>query len=475
MLTKSLEKKSVFPDNIKLYDKILMGTAFLFAFFFMSHPDLWETANHSYVFLESIFSGNFFNFYEYIAAHNNTYYYINVANYNVIIYIIFGLWELPVYIFNQIFHLALNEQFIIYWAKIVSAGFFVGCGFMLKRLCEALGFEKSKASTAALFFLFNPIAFYSPMVMGQYDTLCLFFTLWALCRYVKGDYGKFSFILGIGIVCKFFPLMIFIPLILLAEKRILKLLQYALTALWLYIPTTLLFMGKTGNAKAFTQAMIDRMFAVTTETGVRGVSVFTLAYALIVFAAFVYVPKSEKARQYMSVYVPMAVFGVLFNYICWHPQWLILFIPFVTLTTFMQKNKAPWFYLDIVLCLGFFLHCFYQFPNQVGAVLFDGGLFSHLTGLRVATSENWVVVSHFLSLISYVYVLTPVMFTGAIFANIILKFPVGNMSLSDRLSDSEKYDKIPTKLFAYGIFLIGFVGIWLLPSLLEALNAFGVI
>ena len=49
-------------NDVKIYDKILFGVAFLLAFFFMSHPDLWETANHSYVFLECLFDGQFMNF-----------------------------------------------------------------------------------------------------------------------------------------------------------------------------------------------------------------------------------------------------------------------------------------------------------------------------------------------------------------------------------------------------------------------------
>ncbi|MEG1781782.1 MAG: hypothetical protein RR253_00875 [Oscillospiraceae bacterium] len=463
------------PKSIKTYDKILFGTAFLLSFLFMSHPDLWETANHSYVFLESVFSGNFMNFYEVTALHANSYYYINVANYNIIIYVIFGLWELPVYIFNQIFHLPLNETFIIFWAKLVSVGFFVGCGVMLKKLCENIGLEKSTAGTVALFFLFNPIAFYSPMAMGQYDTLCLFFTLWALSYYVKGDYTRFSFIIGIGVVCKFFPLLIFVPLILIAEKRILPLIKYGLISLWLYIPTTLLFLGRTGNAAAFTQTMIDRMFELTMGTGFSGVSVFTLCYALIVFVAFLYTPKTEKMKKYLAIYLPMVVFGILFNSIYWHPQWLILFIPFVVATTFMQKNKAPWFYLDMVMAVGFFMLCFYQFPNQTGGILFDGGLAHYAFGLCVATSDKRLLIDYFLSLISYVYVLTPVMFTGSIFANIILKMPLGEKTIADRLSTEDRYDKIPTKVFGYGIFIIGFLGAWFMPSLLEALNAFGVI
>ena len=471
---KSLTKKLKWPDGFKIYDKLFFTLAFVMAFFFMSHPDLWETANHSYVFLESVFSGNFMNFYEFCAAHNNTYYYINVANYNIMIYILFGLWELPVFIFNQIFSLPMNEQFIIYWAKIVCVAFYIGCGYMVKRLCRALGISENKAAMAAMFFLFNPIAFYSPMAMGQYDTLCLFFTLWALCYYVENDMTKFSFVIGLGIVFKFFPLLILVPLVLLKEKKILNILKYGAMSMWLYIPTTALFLGRTGNAAAFTKAMIERMFMVTADIGMGRPSVFMICYALIVFAAFLWSPKGNHAANYTAIYMSMAVFGLLYVFIHWHPQWLVLMIPFVVVTTFMQDSPKPWWCMDIIMSAGFIFTSFLHFPNRSGAYLFTGGILGHL-GIVTVAGAGWQSISHFMGIVPYLVQLVPVMFAGSILGNIIFKLPVGNSSLADRMSDKNAYDNLNDKLFLYGIFIIGFIGLWLMPSLLELVNAIGII
>ncbi len=475
---KSLNIKKLpklFPEEFKIRDKAFFIAAFLLSFLFMSHPDLWETANHSYVFLESLFSGNVFNFYEFCAAHNNTYYYINVANYNIFMYILFGLWELPVFLFNKRLGLALNEIFIWYWAKALCCAFFVGCGYMVKQIGVELGFSENKARFAAMFFLFYPVAFFSPMAMGQYDVLCLFFTLWAMVYYMRDDMKKFSLVMGVSFVYKFFSLMIFVPLLLLKEKKILNLIKYGLMSLWLYIPSTLLYMGRTGNAAVFTQAMIDRMFEVRLDMGMRIVPVFMLLYAIIVFVSFLYVPGKKAYEKYLGIYIPMVVFCLLFNYIYWHPQWLVLVIPFIVLTTFMQENQSPWFYLDIVFCRGFFLFALYNYSNQTGAVLFDGGLIGHILGLKVITSPDWKPLLDFMVNIPYVYIMTPVMFSGAIFANIILKFPVSGQTVSDKLSCAKAYDKIPTKIYLYMIFVIGFIVLWLCPSALEWLNAMAII
>jgi hypothetical protein len=99
----------------------------------------------------------------------------------------------------------------------------------------------------------------------------------------------------------------------------------------------------------------------------------------------------------------------------------------------------------------------------------------HLFGIRIVTSEMWQPLAMFMANIPYVWVLTPVMFSGAVWGNIIFKFPLGNITLSDKLSDKNAYDKLPDKLFLYGIFVIGFIGLWLMPSLLELVNAIGII
>ena len=71
---KKINTKTLCTYGFGRWDIIFFALAAAVSFFFMSHPDLWETANHSYVFLECLFSGRFFNFYEVVAAHENRYY-----------------------------------------------------------------------------------------------------------------------------------------------------------------------------------------------------------------------------------------------------------------------------------------------------------------------------------------------------------------------------------------------------------------
>ncbi len=460
--------------NPRKVEYVLWGGVFCLTFLFTSHPDLWETANHSYLLWESLMNGEILNYYHYVAGHPFPLYYTNNAHYNIVVYFVFALWQLPIFLFNQVFSLPVYEPLLWLWTKALCVGFYFGCGYMIYRLCKCLCMPKKTSFAAAVFFLFNPIAFFSPMVMGQYDSLCLFFMLWALLYYLQGDYTRFTLLMGVAGIFKFFAFLPLIPLLLLQEKRILSLVKYALMSLWLYIPSSLLYLGRTGNADTFTQMMFERLFSLGFASGFAPVSFFLFCYAILCFACYLYTKDIQ--RPYLAFYVPLLVYGLLFFSIYWHPQWIILLVPFLVITTFMQKNVRVFLYLDFVLCFGFFLTCFFQFPYQMGAHLFTGGLFTFVSGQNIALhAEVWNPISFFLALIPNVNQMAPLAFSAAVFAHLIFKFPLHRHSLADTFSDKYCFDRFSLRAIGYALFLVGFVGFWVLPSLFEHWNAFGLI
>ncbi len=457
--------------NFKKYEKIIWIIFFILLFFSTSHPDILETSNHSYLFLESVFTGNVFDFYNYVETRPLDLYYVNYANYNILTYIIFGIWQLPIYIITKLFSIPVNGGILLFWTKIISTLFFVGCGYMIKIICEKLNLSKNLSYISSLFFLFNPIAFFSPMVMGQYDTFCLFFLLFAISYYLDGDIKKFTILIGVSAVFKFFSFFAFIPLLLLKEKKIIPLLKYIILSFWLYIPTTLLYFGKTGNASAFTSLMFERILTPSFQTTFEPVSIFLFLYALI--CLFTYFYSKKENIKYLSMYIIMAVYTLLFYGIYWHPQWVIILIPFIVITTFMQKNKLVYWYIDIIMAFGFFMTCFREFPNQMGSSILSGGLIFNFISI---STEHFISLSELLFLrIPYFNDIVPLMLTASLFANLIFKFPIKNESFSDKISDTKLFDNFSYKTALYSIFIIGFILSWLLPSILEHLNAMGII
>ena len=449
----------------------LAGLLCLCTVLLFAHPDIIETANHSWLLLENTFKGNFLGFYEDVYAHQNDFYYTNAAHYNIVVYLLFALWELPLFFICKLFALSINTTFLYFWAKVLTAGSALLCGWLTYRLAKHLGAETGMARFAGLGFVLSPITLFSVFAMGQYDTFCLLFILLALLFYFKKQYYRFAFVMGAALVCKFFAIFLLLPLLLLTEKRMHKLLQYLLVSLWLYVPTTLLFMGKTGDAGFFNQLMTERLLAPVLPLGGANAPIFLVGFALLLAFCFFYHADKEAAAVQMPLYACLAAFSLLFLVVEWHPQWLVLLVPFFVLTTALAQNKTPYVVLDIVLCVGFLLLSFQRFPGQLEANMMDFGLVGLISGLAVSGTPHRELNFYF-SLIPHIFPIAAALFTGGLLAGLVYKMPVGGVQLGDRLSAKHRYaPSLRAGLWMPA--LCAFGGFFVLPCVFVWLKCFG--
>lgn len=434
------------------------------AYVFFAHPDVIETSNHSYVLLSSTFQGRFLEFYNDVMAHpfGKFLYYINNAHYNIFVYIIFALAELPYFLIHVIFKTTLNEPLLYYIGKLVSAGFTVACIPLVKKVAVQLGLQPQDANWAALFFALMPPVFFSSMVMGQYDAICLFFILLGLYYWLKGNLVMCAFWMGAGAAGKFFSLLLLVPLILLAEKRPLHIIKNGLVSLWVVLPTSLLFMGRTGDMGIFNDIMISRLFAAKLPAA-SNIPIFPTIYLVLCAVAYFWHP-AEKDRGQRGIWLCLATFAALFFFVDWHPQWVILLAPFLVLSTFLEKKRTPWFWVDIALSAGFFLFCATTHPYQLEANMLDYGLLGFL-GLRTQGLESYRSISFYLNLIPVVSALPMVLFGGALTLHTFLKFPLNRgtpASLLTKNAPEASAKELP--VFAWLVFGAG-MAVWFLPTM----------
>lgn len=413
----------------------LAGVLFFICWLALCHVDLSETANHAWLLLDGTFQGRFLHFYEDVYAHTNSLYYLNAAHYNIVMYIIFAVWELPLYLITQIFRGGtVYEPALWLWAKCLPIAFAGGCAYFVARLAGKLGCTAETARRAAMLFLLFPITLFTTFCMGQYDAICLLFILWALNYYADGKLWQFTFFMGAAAACKFFAVLVFLPLLLLAEKRLLHLLKYCLCSLWLLVPTTLLFQGNTGDMSLFNSLMAERLFVPDFDTGVGAVPIFMALYALGLVACLLYTPK-EKDRLPLVIWVCLAVFGVLFSLILWHPQWLVLIVPFIVLGTITSQNQRLWLLLDLLLSAGFFAACFIEFPLQVEANMADLAL-PGILGFATSAIPDWNGVAFYLGLLPYLAVLEPALFCIPLWAGVIFRAPLCGGTVAAKLESN---------------------------------------
>ena len=450
--------------------EILAVTAVCAVFYLLAaHDDLLETSNHAWLLLDCIRSGRFLDYYNVVMAHENTLYYLNNAHYNILCYLIYAVWQLPVYLVCRLGHIAVSETFLMFWSKAVGTAAFAGCAVVLGRIAAALGYSETDVHFIPLFFVLNPIAFFAALIMSQYDTLCLLFLLLAVLAWLQKRYWRFSLLAGAALVFKFFPLLLFLPLLVLREKRPLRCLAHAAASLWLYLPTALLFRGRTGDMAVFNEEVIQRVFAAVLPGGIDPIPLFLLLYALLLMGCYLYRRDDDRTAAVMP-WVGLTVYGLLFLFVGWHPQWLILLVPFLVLTTFAQTQRAPWIYLDVVLFLGYWLTINFNFPGQLEANLLRSGLLSGLCG-GLAQAHN--TLAFYLQLLPYGAALSPVLFAAPLAAAILFKAPLVGGSPGDRLSGkAEPLARAPSlRQLLWGTFAVCIPGIWLGSALFVLMKA----
>ena len=446
----------------------------IFCILAFAHPDIVETARHGYILIRSSFDGNFLGFFEDVYDRVYGYSYTNAAHYNILLYLLYAVWELPLYLIEKIGGFAFTDLTLSLWCKWLGAGFYFGCGLMTRALARRLGCGEESCRWVLLLFWLNPVSFFTTVVMGQYDSICLFFLLWALVYYLDGKMVPFALVMGVGMVFKFFPVFLLLPLVLLAEKRILRVAGYLALSLWLYLPTSLLFLGRTGDAGFFNQLMIERLFTQVFPGGISDASLFLLSLALVCVAARLYQPADSDVRNRMAIYLGLVVFGLLFLFVYWHPQWLILIVPFMILSGLQLRDKTLFALMEGIWCAGFFVLSMTLYSRQLEANLIDGGLIALISGFYFSAVTAAREVGFYFSLIPYLKELAPIFFYGPLLAEMLFKLPLGKNTLADRLCGTQRRP-FSYRLACWGIFVGGFGAFWAAPVLFSWLKAMGVL
>lgn len=452
-------------------DVFLAAALGLAAFFLWNHPDIIETAQHTRILLDDVFSGRFFAFYQDTMDARATLGYANAAHYHIWFYLLCGLWDLPLYLIGKL--IPVGELAFTLWTKALGATAFVACGLVLRRLAEKLGAGREQIAWTPWFFWLCPVGFFSALCMGQYDSLCLLFLLLGMLFYLDGRMLPFVLTMGTALVFKMFAIFILIPLLLLREKRILRIAGWLALSLWLYLPGSLLFARRNGDAGFFNSLIAQRLFATVLPT-VGQPSLLLVLLAGLYLLCWLWQPGSEESLAQKAVYVCLTVFSLLFLLVQWHPQWIILLSPFLLLTTWQTKKQMPWLLLSGICFAGYFLLTAYSFAGQIEGNLLDFGLLGQLTGLRISGSEQLRINTIYFDLVPYLSQLAPVAFAAPLLAGLVGKLPLRGSCLADRL-DHRPVNPQPLWLWAYGTFAVCWGCVWLVPSLFGWCKTLGIL
>lgn len=351
-------------------DKVFLGVLLIFSIFFISqYYDLFMIIKSAFRMIDSFKEGNIRDYYGFSYSSELEYQsnkMLFAYEYNFFQIFFTAVLMLPLAFFmNGDYDGASMEGFIsATYLTIVMAILLFVAWKALDKILKACGTDEEYNRTVKLLFLSSPMLLYMSVAYGQIDIMYMIVIILALPFYYRGQYKRFSIIMSLAVAMKTLPIMIFIPLVLLANKKIKDIVVNCLIVLVAPIFSKIVFEGSEGH-RAIT-AIIEEDYSYVSRIAEARLgdcfAFFVLAFALI--CIFCYMHKTDTADKknllYESMLAIFTVYGAFVIFVTWHIQWMIplvlaasFLLPLVKDTRIMIFDIALEFlYVLTANCLG---------------------------------------------------------------------------------------------------------------------------
>lgn len=310
------------------------------AFLSFSYGDILCTLDNSVLLVKAIRDGEFLNYYDYTLLYGNTYW---PADYDILIYIIFALWNIPIILLHLFFgYDYILSGWSLMWGKGISVVFIIGVAYGVYKICRLLDIDK-RMSYIACFLVFSSVSVFAPVFMiAQYDSISLMFMVFGFYFYLKGEYKKFLILFAIAIPLKMFAIFLLVPLILLKEKRIfIALFQIAITCVFGMIPKVLfagdpVYQFRTGSQNEYA---LTKLLNSSVSYGSYEVPIFLTLLVAICIYCYVKELKNDKENILYPIYISALVFSSFIAFVSINDYWIVIAVPFIIVLIMCNPEK----------------------------------------------------------------------------------------------------------------------------------------
>lgn len=360
--------RSPFPKNAIGSADLVLGSGLLATcFLFFYHDDIWVAGWHSLYYIV----GGPLEFYE-NCKHSPV---GIVATYPPPAYLLLALWLYPLKLLGLITTASSFPYHWVYWLKALTTLTYVSSGAVFHKITKMYSSTREWSNYATAVYLAMPLALFSQFLFCQLDVFYVLFTLAGVLMFMRGKVGVASLYFGLSVTFKYFPALVYFPLLFLHEKRISRI---AINSLIFILPTIVIDLAYR-ESPAFIEGVrhfevLNRVYAATFDPGLEGFwKVYVLPAVIVVICVHAYFTDltAESRLQRMAYYWLLS--SILpFMFILWHPQWLIFCAPPLVLTTLLHRNQERFVLLDLVGMFLFVGAVSLTFQNNVDAAMFRG-------------------------------------------------------------------------------------------------------
>ncbi len=379
-------------------DWLLLGALAILAFVTFLYGDVRATYEHSMNFLDALFTGRLQDFYQ-IAIDNNTF--GHPAVYDVPVYLVFGIWNLPTYLIHQVtgfdYLSSVPGQL---WLKAMMVFFLALAAKKVIDIARTAGLTRQRSRWVGFFLVSSMAAFVPVLVIVQYDIVSVALMLLGIHAYMRGRTRSFLLWFLAANTMKLFAVFVFIPLILLREKRLAHAAGQLVVGMLGLLACKLLYRGDLAYAIStggFTTDMLDRL-TISGFDWHSGVTVPAFVVLMVCLVAFAYLKRITSDRELIAfaIYIPLVAFLGFCVLVPLNPYWITLVAPFAVLIIFLNPRFLV-FNTLVETAVGLVLLITY---GLVGFSMYNAGIFDDLLLGQVvppAASPRWSTLQELLT------------------------------------------------------------------------------
>jgi len=444
------------PKSRLIFSWSILAIIIFVLFICFIYSDILITTKHSINLLQTIYNGHPMGFYQ-INDGLIVDKFLPIATkacYELPIFIIFAIWNIPLWIAQNFFHVSITQSLIsLIWLKSILVVFLVLSTLVIRKICLEIKINSKHIPWVLFVFVSSPLLLISLFIMSQYDIIAIFFMLLGIWMYVKNNFKWFIFWFSIAILLKLFALFIFIPLVLLNSKEIIKITKYLFLGLVPLLLTKLIssYMPMYKESMSgFSDDMLSKLFSRGIAVNFGSASLFCIA--LVAIAIFCYLKKIKDKNELnqFSIYIPLAIFSCFFMFVDFHPYWIILITPFMAIILFQNmKNFKINIILDIISSIMITVSLMVTYYWCYGPLLIERMLLPKLFGSTNTDVLKYPYISNLLNNFEITKYLPFILATyiACISAILIINFPKKYIVV-------EKENKIEWGLILLRLFIV---------------------
>ena len=330
-------------------DTMFIIVGLLFCFLTMYYADITVTGQYGITFLNSLFDGKILSFYANALSSGIA---PEGAVYDIGTYVIFGIWEIPIWIFNKLFGLNILSIGSLLWIKLLPTVFMLFSVYLVARIAQCIGFNREYSVVISIVYMLSSTVFIPVLVIAQYDIIPLCFMLLGIINYIEKKYNRFYFFFALSMTVKPLTILILFLFVLLNEKQIINIVCKMFMGSSLMIVCKGLYSLSPAyreSCSGFLGKHISEIFASGVQGSYGNISLFILGIVAIYLYAYLHQGHENE--------IETARYAIILAYLIWAffcafgsmtSYWTIYMAPFAVLSVFMCKENHKVLTIDLV-------------------------------------------------------------------------------------------------------------------------------